>query len=112
MHYLIYLDIDEKQTPERIEMLNETIRRVSSMLHCRLELVAVHDTARGFHAIVNANWSDAKPITPLETVCLQLLLGSDPKRETFNFLRARNLGDAPAFWRDRWNVLYSEKITE
>jgi hypothetical protein len=45
-----------------------------------------------------------------EIVTMQLLLGSDPKREAFNFMRAHNLGDAPAFWHDRWNVLYAEKL--
>lgn len=110
MSRLLYLDIDEPQSAERVKQLHDQIYRVSSMIHVHLELKALHQTARGFHAIVNAEWPDAREIQPLETVCLQLLLGSDSKRETFNLLRAHNLGDAPAFWQDRWNVLYSEKI--
>lgn len=62
-----------------------------------------------------------QPESPLETVALQALLGSDPLRESCNVQRAREVDawerhyagdDTPAgqaaiqFWRDRWNVLY------
>ena len=110
MSRLLYIDIDEQHSSDRVTQLQNEIYRVSSMIQVHLELKVVHPTARGFHAIVEAAWPDFKSIEPLETVCLQLLLGSDPKRETFNLLRAHNLGDAPAFWQDRWNVLYSEKL--
>ena len=107
---LLYLDIDEPQSVERVTQLNNQVYRIASMIHVTLELKAVHTTKNGFHAVVNAEWPDMKELTPAETVCLQLLLGSDPKREAFNLLRAHTLGDAPAFWQDRWNVLYYEKL--
>jgi hypothetical protein len=49
---------------------------------------------------------------PVAIVALQTLLGSDWKRETFNLVRARNLGRVPRAWQHlaRWNTLYSEKL--
>lgn len=47
---------------------------------------------------------------PLAVVAMQAILGSDGRRETFNLLRALRLSEAPAFWHERWNVLYSEKF--
>jgi len=118
---LLYLDFDEPINADDIE---KRIYNIASMVQINLELKAIHPTRRGHHVIVSAEWK-AKPIpasyvapkalyelTPAETVAMQLLLGSDPKREAFNLLRAHSLGDAPEFWRDRWNVLYAEKITE
>lgn len=125
---LLYLDFDAPIDPDEIE---KAVFNLANMVQMNLELRAIHPTKRGHHVIVNAEWK-ALPsagertrlahaviplkalyeLSPVETVAMQLLLGSDPKREAFNLLRAHNLGDAPAFWRDRWNVLYAEKLTE
>jgi hypothetical protein len=106
-HSLLYLDFDN---PINLEELDKAIYNVAQMSGIKLERLAVHNTKRGNHVIVSAEWLDRKELTPAETVALQLLLGSDPKREALNLMRAHNLGDAPDFWRDRWNVLYSEKL--
>lgn len=130
---LLYLDFDE---PLDIESLERRMINLSDMVRVDLEMRGVHQTKRGYHVIIAVRWRESSrthwkdcptwentchcqplfecqhDVEPLEVVCLQLLLGSDPKREAFNLLRAHNLGDAPAFWRDRWNVLYAEKITE
>jgi hypothetical protein len=47
--------------------------------------------------------------SPRETVFLQLLFGSDPIREAFNWHRARLIaaGQVARFWAERWNTLYS-----
>lgn len=107
MSKLLYLDFDE-QIDE--EPFFRHVRMIASMCSIELETKAIHKTERGVHVILAAEWYDKKPIEPLEIVCLQILLGSDFKREAFNLLRAHNLGDAPAFWQDRWNVLYTEKV--
>ena len=51
------------------------------------------------------------PFSPLEIVALQLLFGSDPIRECFNFHRARlvEAGQVSRFWARRWNNLYPTK---
>lgn len=107
MSRLLYLDFDESLNREKFF---RHVQMIDSMCSVDLQVKAIHDTARGVHVILTAEWDDKKPMEPLEIVCLQVLLGSDFKRECFNLLRAHNLGDAPAFWQDRWNVLYSEKL--
>lgn len=106
---LLYLDFDEDLDEKRFAV---HVKMIASMCSITLETKAIHKTERGIHVILTAEWSDKQPITPTEIVCLQILLGSDFKREAFNLLRAHNLGDAPAFWQDRWNVLYTEKVKE
>lgn len=100
------------------EELEKRIDAVADMCQVDLRLHSVHPTARGFHCFVYAqslrfDGSGTTPVgelTPMEVVALQLLLGSDSNREAFNFQRARVLGDVPAFWLNRWNVSYQEKL--
>jgi hypothetical protein len=80
-----------------------------------LALIDVKDerspSGQGWHRLIEVRricGEDAR-FTAKETVFLQLLFGSDPIREAFNWHRAR-LVDArqvARFWRSRWNVLYS-----
>lgn len=60
----------------------------------------------GLHAeaVISGDWP------PVTVIAMQTILGSDPKRETFNLVRALTLDSAPAFWRKRWNVLYASKL--
>lgn len=63
-------------------------------------------SGKGLHVIVYLrDWLPA-----FQVVVLQAILGSDWKRETFNLVRVRNLRRTRAFWRQRWNVLYSWKF--
>lgn len=79
------------------------------MLHW-LELtpvvVRVDRTRRGWHVLV---WIRGR-MNPGLVVALQLLLGSDPHREAFNWYRVARFPRAPAFWRRRANVLYERKL--
>jgi len=125
----LYLDFDEKIDIDDFEKRMDIIARMTGTV---LEMQEVHPTRRGLHVIVAGEfrrspesywitcptWKDKcecvplfscqRQFTPTEICFMQLLLGSDPKRESFNFMRAHNLGDAPAFWHERWNVLYAE----
>lgn len=49
-------------------------------------------------------------LTPAEVVIVQLLCGSDPTREKYNFRRVRGLKTVDKYWRTRWNVLYERKL--
>lgn len=66
-------------------------------------------TRHGWHVVIALSGT----ITPLECVAMQAVLGSDPRREAYNVVRARAVarGDVPAFWRTRWNVLYRQHWT-
>lgn len=110
MSRLIYLDFDNVGDHGFNEWVEQRVKMIASICAITLEIKAIHKTEHGVHVILDAEWEDKKSIEPAETVALQAILGSDFKREAFNLLRAHNLGDAPTFWRDRWNVLYSEKV--
>lgn len=96
---LLDFDGDAKLDEELLVFVLE-VMDVAKMRHVERE------TARGVHHEIML---DAE-LSPLAIVALQAILGSDPRRETFNLLRALVLGDAPAFWQSRWNVLYAEKL--
>lgn len=131
----LYLDFD---TPIALDDIEKRVTVVADMTTVEMSVKSVRATRRGSHVIVAAQWKqrevdtthkagnigefenvtfdatltiDTTPeLTPMEVVALQMLLGSDMNREAFNFQRAHVIGDAPAFWQDRWNVLYSEKL--
>lgn len=65
----------------------------------------VEASTNGTHLTVTLN----KKLTPIETVALQAICGSDWKREAANFRRARSLGES-RYWRERFNVLYDRKV--
>lgn len=64
-------------------------------------------SGRGVHLRITL---DRAPMSPFEVVALQAILGSDPVREAYNLVRVRAMmkKGLPAFWCDRWNVLYTE----
>jgi hypothetical protein len=64
--------------------------------------IRVDRTRRGYHVTVAVR----QRIAPLGIVALQAAMGSDWRREAFNFSRARKWKQLDAFWRGRWNVLY------
>jgi hypothetical protein len=64
-------------------------------------------SGRGWHCEIQVTPNP----TPLETVALQAILGSDRGREACNLSRARMVTGrrVPAWWASRWNVLYRER---
>lgn len=52
-------------------------------------------------------------VAPIEALALQVVLGSDIRRESFNLQRVERIifGKIPAYWRKRWNVLYQRKLS-
>lgn len=80
----------------------DTLRRVG----LTVQGVRWDRTRRGWHVLV---W--VRERLDLGTqVAVQLLLGSDRARETFNAFRAVRIRHAPPLWRRRANVLYAEKL--
>ena len=55
-----------------------------------------------------------RALAPAETVAVQALLGSDSRREALNLMRAMSVSrrDPGAFWRRRWNLLFSYKLQD
>lgn len=111
MQTTLRLDYDVPLDTDGIELLEKRVSFVSDIVGIPLEMYMLWRTQRGAHVIIQAH-REGKQLEPVEVVLLQCLLGSDWRRECFNFQRVRVLADAPAFWQDRWNVLYSEKLRE
>ncbi|SRR5258708_5621266 len=83
-------------------------RMVSALRWLRLRPLAViyRRTVHGWHVKV----AIARYCAPLVVVALQAILGSDPKREVFNLVRARALPRVPAEWRNRYSVLFGRRL--
>ncbi len=88
-------------TPEGLPPLTE-VWAVAGQLGLRPVAIEDHKTARGWHRTVF--WD--RKFSPAETVCLQLLMGSDRSREVCNLRRILS-GDADG--NPRWNLLFERK---
>lgn len=103
----LYLDFDSPLIPESfLENYAFLKRTLDVETGPTLDIYASHNGGR--HVVITLHGK----YPSLAVVAMQAILGSDPRRETFNLFRALSLGNAPAFWREnaRWNVLYSEKL--
>jgi len=100
----VRVDWDQRAAPclgVIVERLQRACRRLVWLSYRR------SPSGRGWHLEARVR---PGPRSAVEVVALQLLLGSDPKREAHNLNRARHVdaGDVPPFFRSRWNVLYQE----
>lgn len=83
--------------------LTYRINWTASVVGLGIKAIRIDRTRRGYHVIVCVRGC----VSAVSVVALQAILGSDPKRETFNLVRARGLHKVPSAWRGRWNVLYT-----
>lgn len=101
---MLKIDVDTRSG--RLSM-EELTRRAAC---AKIRIVTVDDrpspSGRGWHRRITV---DPAPRTAMETVALQLLLGSDVVREAFNVQRARlvDAGAVSPFFAVRWNRLYA-----
>lgn len=70
-----------------------------------VEWVRIDRTRHGYHMTIRIR----RRVAMRRVILLQAVLGSDWKREAFNSARAWR-ANVPAFWRRRFNVLYSRHI--
>lgn len=99
---LLYIDIDGRLP----RTLVERVTWMCAVLRWRIVAVRIDRTRHGYHVVVGIR----NRLTPATIVAAQAILFSDWRREVFNLLRVSKLNDAPKFWRDRWNVLYSRHV--
>lgn len=78
--------------------------RVFHVLRITPEWMRFDRTAHGWHMVLKL----PRKLPMLATVALQAILGSDPRRETLNLMRA--LTSPKGFAAERWNVLFERKI--
>lgn len=95
------LDVDRKRRPSRVRLRRLLVRAGYKVLSLGIRQ---SPSGRGWHVRIRVS---PHPRTPLEVIALQAILGSDPKREAMNLVRARVFWRTPAFARSWFNVLYT-----
>ncbi len=102
---MIDLDMDYKSAPavrRKGKEIAERLFQVSLFLPIALVSIDVKETTGGFH--IRIELSSSLELNDKDIVFLQLLLGSDWRREVFNFRRIHE-----GVFADNWNVLFLEK---
>lgn len=97
---LVLCDYDHSHPPGIPEVM-------ARLRVCRLSPVFLRydKTQHGFHIVLKVK----EPLGPWETLALQAILGSDPRREAMNWFRLANTpGTKQA--EKHWNILYERKI--
>ena len=77
------------------------IRRLAEFIKARATYIREDRTKHGWHMMICWNRS----FTPLEQVAIQLALGSDVQRETYNLARVMSGKRSK-----RWNLLFERKL--
>jgi len=105
--YEILVDIDFK--PDVHKFCNDLVEKMT-FLHRYMGIVfkelKVYETAKGYHLYFGAD--SAEELTPMDIVFIQLALGSDYKREVFNWRRVKGWLEGDEL-SPGWNTLFMVK---
>lgn len=106
MLYELKLDFDSKRKPVSLgKFLARRLEFISKYTGIKVHDVVVDESRHGYHVTVIIDTTadlDERDIT-----FLQLCLGSDWRREVFNWMRSRAKKRAP-----HWNILFHVKMTD
>ena len=99
----LLLDFDQGRTPSL-----RAVWAACRIVGVRPEWVRHDRTKRGWHVVIQLRES----LLPGEQIALQAVMGSDRRRETLNLMRAVAVrrADPGVKWRNRWQLLFSEKV--
>ena len=99
---MIQLDIDAGVSVPRLSRLTRLTRRAGYRVTALSQTRS--PSGKGWHLVLTVQ---PRP-SPLATVALQAILGSDKGREACNLYRVNRVmtGQVSAWWARRWNVLY------
>jgi len=105
--FLVDIDYKPKDLQKFVDEFVSKLEFVGDILRIYFDEVEVYETVKGIHIYIYA--SSERKISDGEIVVIQLALGSDYKRELFNWTRVIS-NPKPK----RWNVLFKsrERITE
>lgn len=98
--YTVMCDYDRPEPPSLWE-----INRVFHILDMKPREIRYDRTQHGWHVVIRLQ----KPLSKIAIVALQAILGSDPRRETLNLMRALSV-KWDNFSTRRWNVLFEYKL--
>jgi hypothetical protein len=99
--FMIDLDALGESTEQTTTELIDRIKFIRIFTPFKIYRIQVRETARGFHVYL---WVDGQHPTPAEAVLVQMALGSDYRREIFNYRRVW-----PNKHPERWNILFKAK---
>jgi hypothetical protein len=110
---ILKVDVDHGRRVPRAEL-------AARLERAGYELVDVEDrrspSGRGWHRTIRVHQITTNGrvrfvLGARETVALQLLCGSDPRREAYNWVRAGRVdaGLCSPFFAKRWNVFYRRR---
>jgi len=96
---MLKIDIDIKDFGKVRSIITNRCRGVFAILGIKPIGCRVFGTAKGYHVYIDIEGE----YSSFDVCFLQMAVGSDYKRETFNFLRFKNSLDK------KWNVLFAKK---
>ena len=103
MNSVLKIDIDKEID---FKQFKKKLKDTLEFFRLKHEKIEVFDTKHGHHICINLS----KEIDNASIVFLQLLLGSDPNREMFNWLRIKHLERTRELRNFKhWNVLFAKK---
>lgn len=96
---IIKIDIDQlKINQDDFDFKLKTLMRIRKLKTCKVD---IYNTNKGFHIYIKADGE----LPALECLFWQIVLGSDPYRELFNYKRILNQNLNGEYW----NVLFQLK---
>jgi antitoxin (DNA-binding transcriptional repressor) of toxin-antitoxin stability system len=98
----VKIDIDGNVPKDFAERLRWTMMT----LGLRVDWWNIFRTRRGWHIEVAVKGR----LNVARIVAIQAILGSDPRRETFNLARTAGWRYLDHYARSRWNVLFDRKL--
>ena len=107
---VLKLDIDKKYCPSNVTRAEDRIEKALKIIlkpQTRWAVVFTESSGGNIHAKVYI--ACRRRLRPVEIVALQAILGSDWRREAFNFVRAINCRNTRLF-QERYNILFERKV--
>lgn len=99
---ILKMDLDIRDFEKVSDIVSKRCGAVLNILKIKPNAVTVRSTARGYHIFLEIEGE----YTSFDLCFLQMALGSDYKREVFNYMRFKN-----SLSKD-WNLLFSKKVDE
>lgn len=97
---ILKMDLDIRDFEKVADIVSKRCGAVLNILKIKPDGVTVRSTARGYHIYLEVEGE----YTSFDLCFLQMALGSDYKREVFNYMRFKDS------LSKEWNVMFSKKM--
>jgi len=103
-NFLMDIDRKPKNLNRFAEQLADRMAFVSVFMPFRFYQIEIYETSKGYHLYL---WSEGETPSAVQQVLIQMALGSDYRREIFNYKRVWSKKIPP-----RWNLLFCSKYDD